>query len=145
MDVMHAGGEMNPTDILLTDQVAVVTGGGGGIGRAIALAFASAGADVVIGDILPERCEETAGKVLRRSIAAGTPLRTEWLEPARVVMRGDTVQVEIINGGAHLVLDGVAATSGAVGDSVLVINPDSKKQFRARVIAAGKVLVRGNL
>uniref|UniRef100_Q01PR0 SAF domain n=1 Tax=Solibacter usitatus (strain Ellin6076) TaxID=234267 RepID=Q01PR0_SOLUE len=90
--------------------------------------------------------EETAGKVPRRSIAAGTPLRAQWLEAARVVMSGDTVQVEIINGGAHLVLDGVAVTSGAVGDTVLVLNPDSKKQFRARVTAAGKVRVtRGNI
>ena len=63
-----------------------------------------------------------------------------------MVVPGDIVQVEIVSGGARLVLDGVAATSGAVGDSVLVLNPDSKKQFRARVIAAGKVLVtRGNL
>jgi NAD(P)-dependent dehydrogenase (short-subunit alcohol dehydrogenase family) len=52
-----------PTDILLTDQVAVVTGGGGGIGRAIALAFASVGANVVIGDVVAERCEETAARV----------------------------------------------------------------------------------
>jgi NAD(P)-dependent dehydrogenase (short-subunit alcohol dehydrogenase family) len=50
-------------NILLTDQVAVVTGGGGGIGRAIALAYASVGAHVVIGDIVPERCEETAARV----------------------------------------------------------------------------------
>jgi NAD(P)-dependent dehydrogenase (short-subunit alcohol dehydrogenase family) len=50
-------------DIHLTDQVAVVTGGGGGIGRAIALAYASVGADVVIADIVPERCEETAARV----------------------------------------------------------------------------------
>ena len=50
-------------NILLTDQVAVVTGGGGGIGRAIALACASVGAHVVIGDIIPERCEETAARV----------------------------------------------------------------------------------
>jgi NAD(P)-dependent dehydrogenase (short-subunit alcohol dehydrogenase family) len=49
--------------VLLTDQVAVVTGGGGGIGRAIALAFAAVGADVVIGDVIPERCEETAERV----------------------------------------------------------------------------------
>ena len=52
-----------PTDILLTDQVAIVTGGGGGIGRAIALAFASVGANVVIGDVIAERCEETAARV----------------------------------------------------------------------------------
>jgi NAD(P)-dependent dehydrogenase (short-subunit alcohol dehydrogenase family) len=49
-------------NILLTGQVAVITGGGGGIGRAIALAYASVGAHVVIGDIIPERCEETAAR-----------------------------------------------------------------------------------
>jgi NAD(P)-dependent dehydrogenase (short-subunit alcohol dehydrogenase family) len=54
---------LNPPDILLTGRVAVVTGGGGGIGRAIALAYASVGADIVIGDIVPERCEETAARV----------------------------------------------------------------------------------
>jgi NAD(P)-dependent dehydrogenase (short-subunit alcohol dehydrogenase family) len=54
---------VKPTDILLTDQVAIITGGGGGIGRAIALAYAAVGADIVIGDIVPARCEETAARV----------------------------------------------------------------------------------
>ena len=54
---------MKLTDILLTDQVAIVTGGGGGIGRAIALAYAAMGADIVVGDIIAERCEETAARV----------------------------------------------------------------------------------
>lgn len=66
---------MKPEDLLLTDQVAVVTGGGGGIGRAIALAMASVGADIVIGDIVPDRCEETATRVRelgRRAVAFPT-------------------------------------------------------------------------
>jgi len=66
---------LDRNDTLLTDQVAVVTGGGGGIGRAIALAFASVGADVVIGDIVPERCEETAARVRelgRKALAVPT-------------------------------------------------------------------------
>ncbi len=66
---------MDSNDILLTDQVAVITGGGGGIGRAIALAFASVGADIVIADIVPERCEETAARIEefgRKAIAAPT-------------------------------------------------------------------------
>ncbi len=66
---------MQPSDFLLTDQVAIVTGGGGGIGRAIALAFASVGADIVIADIVPERCEETAERVRelgRKALAVPT-------------------------------------------------------------------------
>jgi NAD(P)-dependent dehydrogenase (short-subunit alcohol dehydrogenase family) len=54
---------MDQSDILLTDQVAVVTGGGGGIGRAIALAFASVGANVVVADVIPERCDETVARI----------------------------------------------------------------------------------
>ncbi|MDB6091836.1 MAG: hypothetical protein JWN85_4620, partial [Gammaproteobacteria bacterium] len=37
----QGAGDLKQPDILLTDQVAVITGGGGGIGRAIALACAS--------------------------------------------------------------------------------------------------------
>src|SRR6266545_382874 len=74
---------MDQSDILLTDQVAVVTGGGGGIGRAIALAFAAVGADVVIADVVPERCEETVARVeeLGRQ-ALGVPVN--MMDPERV-------------------------------------------------------------
>jgi NAD(P)-dependent dehydrogenase (short-subunit alcohol dehydrogenase family) len=48
---------------LLTDQVAIVTGGGAGVGRAIALTFAEAGAHIVIADIDPDRGAEVEAKV----------------------------------------------------------------------------------
>lgn len=47
----------------LSGKTAVVTGGGGGLGRAIGIRLAQAGAHVAIGDIVPERCEETAARV----------------------------------------------------------------------------------
>ncbi|MDE2597427.1 MAG: SDR family oxidoreductase [Sphingomonadales bacterium] len=47
----------------LTGQAALVTGGGGGIGRAIALCLAAHGADVAIIDVIPERAGEVAEKV----------------------------------------------------------------------------------
>ncbi len=53
-----------PGDRLRIDgRTAFVTGGGGGIGRAIAIALAQGGADVCIADIVPERCEEAAAAV----------------------------------------------------------------------------------
>jgi NAD(P)-dependent dehydrogenase (short-subunit alcohol dehydrogenase family) len=60
---------------LLEGQVAIITGGGGGIGRGIALAYASVGADIVIGDIIPERCDEVVARVCemgRQALAVPT-------------------------------------------------------------------------
>lgn len=47
----------------LDGQVAIVTGGGGGIGRGIALALAAKGARIVIAEIIPARGEEVAARV----------------------------------------------------------------------------------
>ncbi|CAN5469921.1 3-oxoacyl-ACP reductase FabG [soil metagenome] len=46
-------------DIGLNGKVVVVTGAGGGVGRAIALAFAKAGAHVAVNDVLAAGLEET--------------------------------------------------------------------------------------
>ena len=43
---------MGKSDFSLTNQVAIVTGGGTGIGRSIALEFAEFGADVVVSKAL---------------------------------------------------------------------------------------------
>lgn len=47
----------------LDGQAAFVTGGGGGIGRAIAIRLAEAGADVAVFDIFAARAEEAAARV----------------------------------------------------------------------------------
>lgn len=62
----------------LDGQVAIVTGGGGGIGRAIGLALAQVGADIVIADHIPERCAETAARIRelgRRGLGVTTDVR----------------------------------------------------------------------
>ncbi len=54
---------LTPTASMLTDKVAIVTGGGGGIGKAITLAYAAYGAKVVIAEIDSARAEETVKAV----------------------------------------------------------------------------------
>jgi flagella basal body P-ring formation protein FlgA len=85
--------------------------------------------------------EEAAGKWPRTTIHVGTSIRATMLENPKVVLRGDTVTVEVFNGAAHLELQGLAEASGAMGETIAVLNPDSHKQFRARVAGKGRVSV----
>src|SRR5882672_6784954 len=47
----------------LEGRVAVITGGGNGIGRACAVRFAEEGADILVADILDDAAAETVGLV----------------------------------------------------------------------------------
>jgi len=85
--------------------------------------------------------DEIAGQILRRPLAAGEAIRSAWLEPPKLVLRGDLVSVEVHRGGAHLRLEGFAQASGAAGETIPVLNPLSHRIFRARVRGKGIVFV----
>ena len=67
----------------LQDKVALVTGGGSGIGRAAALTFAREGARVAIGDIQAEGGEETA-RLVRESGGQAVFVQADVTQPEQV-------------------------------------------------------------
>ncbi len=89
----------------LTDKVAIVTGAGKGIGRAIAVAFAEAGADVVCAARTQSDLDETAALIVergRRALTVPTDVMvTEDLERLveRTVAEFGRIDVLVNNAG----------------------------------------------
>lgn len=88
--------------------------------------------------------EQVKGQWPRIAIRAGAEIRLDQLSGAKEVARGDRVRVDVVEGGAHLELEGIAESSGSMGESILVRNPENNRRFRARVESKGRVSVNGN-
>jgi meso-butanediol dehydrogenase / (S,S)-butanediol dehydrogenase / diacetyl reductase len=67
----------------LRGKVAVVTGGGSGIGRAVSIRFADEGADVLVADVAADNAEAVA-KEIRASGARAIAFEVDVLDPAQV-------------------------------------------------------------
>jgi len=70
-------------DLNLKDKVAIVTGGGSGIGRAAALRLGAAGARIVVADLNLPNAEETCA-MLKKQGAQAAPFRVEVSKAAEV-------------------------------------------------------------
>jgi peroxisomal trans-2-enoyl-CoA reductase len=98
------GPALEPLDIfrdgLFDGRVALVTGGGTGIGREVALAFARYGADVVVAGRTAETLDETAamvGELGRRCIPVATNIREpDQVDHLRDVALGELGHVDFL-------------------------------------------------
>lgn len=113
--------------MVLIDKVALVTGAARGIGRVIALKFASAGADVAVVDISLEAAEAVAAEIRnmgRRAVAAsGSVDKPEDVEAFVAKISSELGRIDILVNNAGITRDTLLLRmKEEEWDSVLSVN-----------------------
>ena len=101
----------------LADRVALVTGGGSGIGRAIAELFAREGACVVVADLFLDRAEETVG-IIESNGGEAIAVEADVSQPAAVDSMAGRATERF--GRVDILVNNAAVSRG---DDVLEIDP----------------------
>ena len=130
-------------------KVVVVTGGSKGLGRAMALGFAEAGADVIVASRKPEPCEEVAAEVRslgRRALAVSCHVG-DWeqcgaLIDATVAEFG-RIDVLVNNAGIAPVPPSLREVSPGLFDKTIAVN--LKGPLRLTALAAEHMPAGGSV
>lgn len=83
--------------------------------------------------------ELAVGNTLKGNLAAGEPVRDRNLAKSLVIRRGDMVTIVAKQGGLRVTASGQARQDGAIGETISVINVNSKKVITARVTGPNQV------
>jgi len=132
----------------LRGKVALVTGGSRGLGREMVLAFARAGADVVVASRKLDACEATAKEVERetgrRALAIAAHVG-KWGEVEQLAERAwremGKIDVLVNNAGMSLLYDKVANVSETMWDKVVDLN--LKGPFRLTALLGSRMAEAG--
>jgi 3-oxoacyl-[acyl-carrier protein] reductase len=101
--------------VKLKDRVALVTGGGSGIGRAIALRFAEEGARVIVNDVKGEKAQETVDAIAAGSEASrGRAIAADVSDSGQV--RRMFTEVDRDFGALDILVNNAGIAEGAPGD-----------------------------
>ncbi|MGA9794613.1 MAG: SDR family oxidoreductase [Rhizomicrobium sp.] len=128
----------------LSNKIALVTGGSRGLGREMVLAFAKAGADVVIASRKLDACEAVAREVEalgRRALPLAAHVGN-WDDndalAARATEQFGRVDILVNNAGMSPLAPSLAQTSEALFDKVIAVN--FKGPFRLSVLLGEKMV-----
>ncbi|MEY2421261.1 MAG: hypothetical protein QOI95_1328 [Acidimicrobiaceae bacterium] len=133
----------------LTDKVAVVTGGSRGLGRAMVIAFAEAGADVVIASRKLDNCEALAKEVEASTGRTAIPIAShvgKWEECDRLVEtvyeRFGRVDVFVNNAGMSPLYPDLVSVSEELFDKTVGVN--LKGPFRLGSLVGARMYEAGS-
>ena len=94
-----------------------------------------------VGGVRPADPEQIVGLAARRALRPGQPVAPGDFSRPVIVARGDTVTLVYETASLTVTSRGQATESGALGDVVGVLNPQSKRTVHATVAGPGKVVV----
>jgi NAD(P)-dependent dehydrogenase (short-subunit alcohol dehydrogenase family) len=128
----------------LSGKVALVTGGSRGLGRQMVLAFADAGADVVIASRKQEACDELAAEVMRGTGRRALPIACHvgrWSDLDALVdtAYAEMGQVDVLvnNAGMSPLYPSLPEVSEELFDKVIGVN--LKGPFRLTALVAPRM------
>ncbi|TKB66579.1 MAG: flagellar basal body P-ring formation protein FlgA [Nitrospira sp.] len=85
--------------------------------------------------------KDVIGKSAVRPLQTNNPIRLGMLKRPNAVRKGDRVSIEARHGGLSIQVTGLAKSSGEIGQTATVINVDSGKELRAKIVGPGAVRV----
>jgi NAD(P)-dependent dehydrogenase (short-subunit alcohol dehydrogenase family) len=127
----------------LQDKIAIVTGGGSGIGRGVSVAYAHEGATVVVADIDLDTAQETVAQIEAEG-GKGRAVRCDVADPAQIAALIETAKsaygrIDILFNGAGIISNKpLLETTIEEWDRILTVN--LRGEFLC-LQAAAKVMV----
>jgi flagella basal body P-ring formation protein FlgA len=89
---------------------------------------------------LPTLVEVVGARALR-PLAPGEVIQPSFIAAIPMVRAGQTVTATARVGGVEASLTFIAVDGGAAGDVIRIVNPDTKRTLRARIVSTGLVEV----
>jgi len=89
----------------------------------------------------PSDAEAVIGQAAKRPLRAGAVVMTRDVGSATVIKQGDVVTVTFEADGIQLTLEGKAMGTAGVGESLAVLNTQSKKTVQTMVTGPGQAVV----